>query len=144
MVIKNCDIIYLSSGEVMRLFNIFKNCNNKQKKTINNQVVSFGNGCIVSKKIFEENYKIGYMKRDFPSGNNPDSGWRFFVGNEDETYTNDSNNMQIYALERVIEHDSDIEKYLNAPNGSEFIRINNHDFIEDDGSQKIYIIKIKN
>jgi len=114
---------------------------NKYLKCENNQVISFGNGCIASKKIFEENYKIGYMKRDFPSGEYPDSGWRFFVGDEDETYTNDSNNMQIYSLESVIEHDSDIEKYLNAPNESEFIRIDEHSFVQDEGNQKIYITK---
>lgn len=98
----------------------------------------------MSKKVFDKNYKIGYIKRDFPSGEYPDSGWRFFVGDEDKTYTNYSNNMQIYSLESVIEHDSDIEKYLNASNESEFIRINEHDFIEDDGTQKIYIIKKEN
>lgn len=98
----------------------------------------------MSKKVIDENYKIGYIKRDFPSGEYPDSGWRFFVGDEDKTYTNYSNNMQIYSLESVIEHDSDIEKYLNASNESEFIRINEHDFIEDDGTRKIYIIKKEN
>ena len=106
-----------------------------------NQVISFGNGCIASKKIFEENYKIGYMKREFPSGNAPDSGWRFFVGNEDAEYTNDANNMQIFALETMIKHDGDIEKHLKSSNESAFIRINEHDFIEDDGTQEIYITK---
>lgn len=105
------------------LVKLFKN-ENKNLKSVNNQPISFGNGCVVSKKVFDENYKIGYMKRDFPSGEYPDSCWRFFVGDEDKTYTNDSNNMQIYSLKSVIEHDSDIEKYLNASNESEFIRIN--------------------
>lgn len=130
----------------MGLFDVFiKNKNdNKEKMNLkddNNKVISFGNGCIVSRKIFEENYKIGYMKREFPSGNAPDSGWRFFAGNEDAEYTNDSNNMQIYALETMMRYDGDIQKHLNAPNESAFIRINEHDFIEDDGTQEIYIIK---
>ena len=30
---------------------------------------------------------------------------------------------------------SNIEKYLNAPNESKFIRINEHDFIEDDDTE---------
>ena len=52
--------------------------------------------------------------------------------------------MQIYALETMIKHDGDIEKHLNASNESAFIRINEHDFIEDDGTQEIYITKNKN
>lgn len=130
----------------MGIFDIFKK--NKSDNNLemysnyeNNQVISFGNGCIASKKIFDENYKIGYMKREFPSGNGPDSGWRFFVGDEDDEYTNDANNMQIYALETMIKHDSDIEKYLNESNESAFIRINEHDFIEDDRTREIYITK---
>ena len=126
----------------MGIFNIFKK--KSEEKQYNNSVISFGNGCIASKKIFDENYKIGYMKRDIPSGEYPDSGWRFFVGDEDETYISDSNNMQIYSLESIVEYDRDIEKYLNAPNESEFIRINEHDFIEDDRTQKVYIIKKEN
>lgn len=106
-----------------------------------NLIISFGNGCISSKRIFEENYKIGYTKRDIPNGKYPDSGWKFFVGNEDDAYTNDTNNMQIYALESIIKHDPEIEKYLNAPNEAAFIRINDHEFIQDDGTQKIYISK---
>lgn len=81
------------------------------------------------------------MKREFPSRNAPDSGWRFFVGDEYAEYTNDANNMQIYVLETMIKHDGDIEKHLNAPNESAFIRINEHDFIEDDRTRKIYITK---
>lgn len=138
-------IICSQEKEVMlEMIQVIKKYINKNLKIDNNPVISFGNGCVVSKKIFEENYKIGYMKRDFPSGEYPDSGWRFFVGNEDETYTNDSNNMQIYSLESMIEHDSDIEKYLNSPNESEFIRINDHCFVKDDGNQKIYITKKEN
>lgn len=72
------------------LVKLFKN-ENKNLKRVNNQPISFGNGCVVSKKVFDGNYKIGYMKRDFPSGEYPDS---------------------------------DIEKYLNVSNKSEFIRIN--------------------
>ena len=113
----------------------------QKNKKINNKVISFGNGCIASKKIFDGNYKIGYMKREFPSGEYPDSGWRFFVGDEDETYTNNPDNMKIYSLESIIKHDEDIEKYLNSPNESEFIRINDNEFEKDDRSKKIYIAK---
>ena len=123
----------------MGLFNKFNKVDNKNKQ--NKKYISFGNGCIASKKIFEGNYKIGYMKRDFPTGEYLDSGWRFFVGDEDEKYTSDSNNLKLYALESIIKHDSDVEKYLEAPNDTAFIRINEHEFIEDDAKTKIYISK---
>ena len=105
------------------------------------KIVHFYITFFVHSYITINNYKIGYMKREFPSENGPDSGWRFFVGDEDDEYTNDANNMQIYALETMIKHDGDIEKYLNASNESAFIRINEHDFIEDDGTREIYITK---
>jgi len=123
----------------MGLFDRFNK--SKEKGKNNNNFVSFGNGCIASKKIFDENYKIGYMRRDFPSGEYPDSGWRFFVGDEDEKYTSDSSNMKIYALESIIKHDSDVEKYLDAINDTAFIRINDHEFVKDDGKTEIYITK---
>ena len=122
----------------MSLFDIFKkNEENDNKET----AISFGNGCIASKKIFDDNYKIGYMTREIPSGKYPDSGWRFFVGDEDEKYTQDSNNLKIYSLETMINHDGDIEKYLKYPTGSKLIRINEHEFIKDDGETKIFISK---
>lgn len=33
-----------------------------------------GEGCIVSDKITKEGFKVGYMYREEPSSNNPDSG----------------------------------------------------------------------
>ena len=123
----------------MSLFDIFK-----KKEEANNEketIISFGNGCVASKKIFDGNYKIGYMTREIPSGKYPDSGWRFFVGDEDEEYTRDSNNIKLYALESIIKYDSDIEKYLQYPTGSKLIRINEHEFIIDDGVSEIYISK---
>lgn len=120
---------------------LFKLFNKKEEKENDNKVISFGNGCIASKKLFEGNYKVGYMYREFPSDNVPDSGWRFFVGDEDEEYTSNPENMNIYALESIISHDKDVEKYLKEPNESRFIRVNEHEFIIDDGTKQIYIAK---
>ncbi len=123
----------------MNFFNKLKK--NKETNNERKTIISFGNGCIASKKIFDGNYKIGYMTREIPSGKYPDSGWRFFVGDEDEEYTKDSNNLKIYSLETLIKQDEDIEKYLQYPTGSKFIRINEHDFIKDDGHSEICILK---
>ena len=36
-----------------------------------------GNGCVVSDRITKEGFKVGYMYREQPDEQNPDSGWRF-------------------------------------------------------------------
>lgn len=36
-----------------------------------------GEGCIVSDKITKDGYKVGYMYREEPKENKPDSGWVF-------------------------------------------------------------------
>ncbi len=36
-----------------------------------------GEGCIVSDRITKEGFKVGYMYREAPDEDNPDSGWRF-------------------------------------------------------------------
>ena len=41
-----------------------------------------GEGCIVSDRITKEGFKVGYMYREAPDEDNPDSGWRFLAGNE--------------------------------------------------------------
>ena len=54
-----------------------------------------GEGCIVSDKITKEGYKVGYMLREEPTEGNPDSGWRFMAGNEDDEYMDNPDNHHI-------------------------------------------------
>lgn len=54
----------------------------------------------------------------------PDSGWRFFAGDEDEQYTNDPNNFHIFDLNTICNYDDSIIDFLNSPFGSAFIRAN--------------------
>ena len=56
-----------------------------------------GEGCMVSDKITKEGFKVGYMYREQPSNDKPDSGWRFFAGNEDDEYINNPDNVHIFA-----------------------------------------------
>lgn len=53
-------------------------------------------GCIVSDRITKEGFKVGYMDED-----NPDSGWRFLAGDEDEAYMNDSSNHHIFSINTI-------------------------------------------
>ena len=100
-----------------------------------------GEGCFVSDMITKEGYKVGYMYREIPDDNVPDSGWRFFAGNEDEQYTNNPDNIHIFAINTVCNYDPDIIPYLSAEYGNAFIRTSNDSFNIDDRTQEIYISK---
>lgn len=99
-----------------------------------------GEGCIVSDKITKEGFKVGYMYRDEPNSDYPDSGWRFYAGNEDD-YTGNSSNYHVFAINTVCNYDNDIIPYLHSPVGTAFIRVANGKFEVDDGSKPISIEK---
>ena len=60
-----------------------------------------GEGCIVSDRITKEGFKVGYMYREAPDEDNPDSGWRFLAGNEDEAYMNESSNHSVFSINTI-------------------------------------------
>lgn len=100
-----------------------------------------GEGCIVSDKITKEGYKVGYMYREDPTPNMPDSGWRFLVGDENEDYMNDSNNHHVFAINTLCNYDPSVIPYLNSKIGSAYIRVEGNKFELDDGSKAIVIEK---
>lgn len=100
-----------------------------------------GEGCIVSDRITKEGYKVGYMYRELPDNDRPDSGWRFMAGNEDDEYMNDSNNHHVFAINTICNYDPDIIPYLNSDINSVYIRIDSNKFEIDDGSKSIFIEK---
>ena len=61
-----------------------------------------GEGCIVSDRITKEGFKVGYMYREAPDEDNPDSGWRFLAGNEDEAYMNESSNHSVFSINTIL------------------------------------------
>lgn len=100
-----------------------------------------GEGCIVSDKITKEGFKVGYMYREQPSDDKPDSGWRFMAGNEDNEYMNNSNNHHIFAINTICNYDRNIIPYLKSKIGSAYIRVNSNKFEIDDGSKPIFAEK---
>lgn len=66
-----------------------------------------GEGCIVSDRITKEGFKVGYMYREAPDEDNPDSGWRFLAGNEDEAYMNESSNHSVFSINTICNYDRD-------------------------------------
>lgn len=100
-----------------------------------------GEGCMVSDKITKEGWKVGYMYREEPSPNNPDSGWRFFKGDEDEEYTSNPDNVHIFALNTICNYDKDIIPYLHSTIGASYVRVNENTFEIDDGTKEIFMVK---
>lgn len=76
-------------------------------------------GCFVTKIAIEEE-KIGYMYRDEPNPDFPDSGWRFFVGDESDEYVNDPDHVTICSLNTICNLESEIMAFIHAGVGRRF------------------------
>lgn len=100
-----------------------------------------GEGCIVSDKITKEGFKVGYMYREEPSTDVPNSGWRFMAGNEDDEYMNNVDNHHIFAINTICNYDPDIIPYLHSKIGSTYIRVDSKRFELDDRTKSIFIDK---
>jgi hypothetical protein len=51
-----------------------------------------------------------------------DSGWRFFSGEESQTYADDPGNFGLYDVNTVANYDAEIIPLLDAPIGAAFER----------------------
>lgn len=78
-------------------------------------------GCIITKKALDAEC-VGYMYREEPMENMPDSGWRFFFGDEDDEYVNDAGNSSVCAVDTICNLNPDIMAYMYAKIGSRFGR----------------------
>ncbi|MBP3889053.1 MAG: DUF2185 domain-containing protein [Cellulosilyticum sp.] len=56
-------------------------------------------GCFITKRALAE-MGVTYMYRETPDENHPDSGWRFFYGDETDQYLSQSENINLKFLER--------------------------------------------
>lgn len=81
-------------------------------------------GCFVTKRALDEG-KMGYMYRDEPAPNYPDSGWRFFVGDETKEYVDNLDNTSVCSLNTVCNLWPDAMAYLHAAVGRRFGRQKN-------------------
>lgn len=100
-----------------------------------------GEGCIVSDRITRDGFKVGYMVREDPLSGQPDSGWRFYSGDEDQAYSNDPRNHAVFALNTICNYDPDIIPFLHSPVGSAFIRTGRDSIVPDDGTGTIKVFK---
>lgn len=76
-------------------------------------------GCFITKRALDEEF-IGYMYRDEPDSKNPDSGWRFMYGDEDQEYIDNTENTEIVKLNTVCNLYPDILAFIHAEPGRGF------------------------
>ena len=83
--------------------------------------------CFITKAAYENG--IGYMYREKGDPDHPDSGWRFFKGDEPDEYVNNPDNTEIVSLNTNCNLRPDILAYLEAPcnsaygwNGSDWVK----------------------
>ena len=100
-----------------------------------------GAECFASDKITKDGFKVGYMYREQPEEGKPDSGWRFFAGDEDNEYVNNPNNLHIFDINTICNYDNDIIPYLKSEIGTAYIRISGNKFELDNGNKEVLIEK---
>ncbi len=88
-------------------------------------------GCLATDRITVDGCKVGYMYRQEPDGQYPDSGWRFFEGSESQAYLDDPKHSDIYRLNTICNYDPDIISLLKAPYGTAYARDKNGIFQQE-------------
>lgn len=119
----------------------FKN-SEKYMEPIKNRMKLLNQTAYISKKVLEEGWKIGYMRRDEAMNEN-DSGWQFLAGNEDDEYLNKYKNIAVVSVNQAYQLDPDILNYINNPVGTELIRISSNEFEIDKNDKEIFMEKRK-
>ena len=93
-------------------------------------------GCLATDRITVDGAPVGYMYREEPDGDYPDSGWRFTAGDESDEYMDDPENSGIYALNTICNYDPDIIPLLHFPYGTVFYRDSDGNFRRDEVGPK--------
>ncbi len=79
-------------------------------------------GCLATDRITVDGRPVGYCYREGPADGHPDSGWRFFAGDEDDAYLADAGHSGIYHLNTICNYDPGILPLLTAPTGTAYCR----------------------
>lgn len=95
---------------------------------------------IVSKKVREGGWKIGYGERSEPTGER-DSGWCFCVGDESDEYINDPKNLELWLVNSLLMFDPALQKFITAPYGTGIVRTGHNEFDLDAPGKDIFIEK---
>ena len=96
---------------------------------------------LVSKKITEGGWKVGYLIREDPE-DEIDSGWQFFAGDEDDDYVEQESNVTVCSVGDIVKLDPALMSVIGSEPGVEFVRVSSDEFEEDD-EQDPYMEKWK-
>jgi len=99
-----------------------------------------GKTAIVSKKVREEGWKIGYGMREEPTRES-DSGWFFGAGNETDEYINNPNNLELWTVHSVLTTEKALNEFITAPYGTAIVRVSSEKFELDEPGKEIFIEK---
>jgi len=92
--------------------------------------IAAGRGsCFATDHITVDGKKVGFMYREAPS-HESDSGWRFFSGEESQSYVDDPRNLAIYDVNTIANYDQAILPHLDAAVGTTLARIAKTDRFE--------------
>lgn len=87
--------------------------------------------CLATDQITVEGRKVGYMYREEPD-DDLDSGWRFFSGEESDSYVNDPANLARYDVNTICNYDPAIIPYLQSLPGQALGRVVGIDRFEEE------------
>ena len=122
-------MIRTAKNHTMKIRNPFK-----KKKKIELLLTDWegADGCLATDRIAVDGMPVGYMYREEPADNYQgyDSGWRFFAGDEDDSYDMVKNS-SVYKLNTICNFSPDIIPLLHAPYGTAYLRTK-------DGELKLY------
>ena len=79
-------------------------------------------GCFLTDRVAVDGCRVGWCYREEPEEGFPDSGWRFFSGDESEAYIADIRHTGVYDLNTVCNLDPEVIPLLDAPCRSAFVR----------------------
>ena len=79
-------------------------------------------GCLATDHITVLGKPVRWCYRETPDEKYPDSGWRFFSGEETDAYIRDPSHTGIYRLNTICNYDPDILPFLTAPYGTAYAR----------------------
>ncbi len=79
-------------------------------------------GCIATDRITVDGKRVGFCYREKTDGIHPDTGWRFFAGDESDEYLDDPDNSSVFCLNTIANYDRDILPLLDSPAGTAFFR----------------------
>ena len=93
---------------------------------------------IVSKKVREGGWKIGYGIRYEPTNEN-DSGWFLSVGDETEEYINDPDNLELWVVNSALMFEPLLNEFIIEPYGTAIVRVSSDKFEYDAKGKEIFI-----